>query len=120
LSLNGLENHLISTISGGEKTRVSLGAALLGKPELLILDEPTVGIDPLLRAEIWDFLHEIAASGTTLVVSSHVMDEAAHCSNLILLRNGQVLATGSPSALKQQTGQKDMEAAFLHLVRQQS
>lgn len=117
LSLDGLENHLVSTTSGGQKTRVSLAAALLGEPELLVLDEPTVGIDPLLRAEIWKFLNEIAANGTTLIVSSHVMDEAAHCNNLILLRDGKVLANDTPSELKRRTGCDNIESAFLHLVK---
>lgn len=117
LRLSEIKDHPISATSGGQKTRVSLAAALLGKPELLVLDEPTVGIDPLLRAEIWNFLADIAHSGTTLIISSHVMDEASHCDNLVLLRDGTTLATGSPTELKRKTGQHDIESAFLHLVR---
>lgn len=120
LRLDGLENHLISAVSGGQKTRVSLGAALLGEPPLLVLDEPTVGIDPLIRSEIWDFLNEIAASGTTLIISSHVMDEAIHCSHLVLLRDGMLLANDTPEALMNRTHQKTMEATFLELVRSSS
>lgn len=117
LHLNGLEQHLITAISGGQKTRVSLAAALLANPPILILDEPTVGIDPLIRSEIWDFLHEITATGITLIISSHVMEEATHCNDIVLLRDGAVLAQGSPKQLMFQSATSTMEDAFLSLIR---
>jgi ABC-2 type transport system ATP-binding protein len=115
----GLSSHrqqLISNLSGGERTRVSLAAALLGRPRLLVLDEPTVGLDPVLRASLWQQFRELAAAGTSLVVSSHVMDEAEHCDHLLLLREGRLIATGSPAAIMKRTKTQRMEAAFLSLV----
>ncbi|HET9323442.1 MAG TPA: ABC transporter ATP-binding protein [Gaiellaceae bacterium] len=116
VDLGGHEAQLVRTLSGGETSRVSLATALLGKPELLVLDEPTVGLDPVLRRDLWNMFHELAAQGTTLLVSSHVMDEADRCDDLVLLRNGRVVATGSPSELRDETHTEDLEDAFLTLA----
>jgi len=99
-------------------SRVSLAAALLGKPEVLILDEPTVGQDPVLREELWENFRSRAAAGTTVLVSSHVMDEAAKCDDLLLLRQGEIIAQDSPNTLLERTGADDFEEAFLRLIRQ--
>jgi ABC-2 type transport system ATP-binding protein len=115
----GLSSHMdqvVRTLSGGEQARVSLGAALLNEPDVLVLDEPTVGLDPLLRRDLWAFFHELAAGGTTLLVSSHVMDEAARCDSLVLLREGSILAQATPDEVLRRTGQKDLVEAFLELV----
>lgn len=118
VGLGGRERDLVSSLSGGQRARVSLAAALLGTPRLLILDEPTVGLDPVLRQELWGLFHVLAAADdpTTLIISSHVMDEASRCTGLLLMRDGQILASGSPAALLAQTGATDMEDAFLRLV----
>ncbi len=105
-----------STLSGGQLSRVCLGAALVSRPEVLILDEPTVGLDPVLRVELWDMFRTLAAGGTTLVVSSHVMDEAARCDRLLFLREGELLAQGTLPELLAATGTTDAEAAFLSLA----
>jgi ABC-2 type transport system ATP-binding protein len=107
---------LVGRLSGGQRARVSLATALLGAPELLVLDEPTVGLDPVLRRDLWDLFGRLAASGTTLLVSSHVMDEAERCSRLLLMREGRILADDSPSGLLARTGARDVESAFLMLV----
>ena len=116
--LEGQTDQIVGTLSGGERSRVSLATALLGEPELLVLDEPTVGLDPVLRRDLWATFHELAAEGTTLLVSSHVMDEADRCHDLVLLRDGRVLATGSPDDLRRRTGQDDLEEAFLALAEE--
>jgi len=108
--------QLASSLSGGERARLALATALLGSPELLILDEPTVGLDPLLRMELWKLFHRLAQQGKTLLVSSHVMDEAERCDELTLLREGKILATGTPAELKSQTACDDMEDVFISLV----
>ncbi len=108
--------RLVGRLSGGQKARVSLATALLGEPDVLVLDEPTVGLDPVLRRDLWDFFHELAAGGTTLLVSSHVMDEAARCERLLLLREGSILADLTPGELLRRTGARDLDAAFLQLV----
>ena len=108
--------RLVGRLSGGQKARVSLATALLGEPDVLVLDEPTVGLDPVLRRDLWDFFHELADSGTTLLVSSHVMDEAARCDRLLLLREGLILADLAPDELLRRTGASDLDAAFLRLV----
>ncbi|MET0788536.1 MAG: ABC transporter ATP-binding protein [Cellulomonas sp.] len=106
----------IGTLSGGERSRVSLAIALLGRPDLLVLDEPTVGLDPVLRRDLWELFHRLSRSGVSLLVSSHVMDEAARCDRLVLLRGGSVLADGTLDELLAGTGTSDAEAAFLALV----
>jgi ABC-2 type transport system ATP-binding protein len=98
---------------------VSLAVALLGTPRLLVLDEPTVGLDPVLREDLWRLFRELAASGLTLLVSSHVMDEAQRCDELLLMREGRILTQGSPAALQERTGTTDMDAAFLTLITRQ-
>lgn len=115
----GLEkqaNQLVSSLSGGQKSRVSLAIALLGTPKLLVLDEPTVGVDPVLRKQLWELFRELAEAGATLLVSSHVMDEAGRCDELVLIREGRVLAQGSPKELESRTHTDNIEASFLKLV----
>ncbi|MFE2596139.1 ABC transporter ATP-binding protein [Streptomyces sp. NPDC057617] len=110
---------LAGRLSGGQRSRVSLAVALLGTPELLVLDEPTVGLDPVLRRDLWDLFHRIAAErAATILVSSHVMDEAERCHRLLLMRDGGILADDTPDALRARTGSETVEAAFLHLVDQ--
>jgi ABC-2 type transport system ATP-binding protein len=111
-------DQLASTLSGGQWTRVSLAVALLGTPDLLVLDEPTVGLDPVLRVQLWSLFRQLVHNGTTLLVSSHVMDEAARCDRLILMREGRILADQTPMSLLQDTGTKDVEAAFLEIISQ--
>ncbi|MDJ0322947.1 ABC transporter ATP-binding protein [Cryobacterium sp. PH31-AA6] len=108
--------QLAGSLSGGQRSRVSLAGALLGSPELLVLDEPTVGLDPVLRVELWALFHRLADSGTSLLVSSHVMDEASRCDRLLLMRQGEVLADDTPDGLLSATGTPDVEAAFLALI----
>ncbi|MGV9821472.1 ABC transporter ATP-binding protein [Nocardia xishanensis] len=103
-------------LSGGQQTRASLACALVAQPDLLVLDEPTVGLDPVLRVDLWKQFHELAANGTTLLVSSHVMDEAEHCDRLLLMREGNLLAQLSPDELREQTGEQNLEKAFLTLI----
>ena len=114
------ESQVVSTLSGGERARVSLAAALVGDPELLVLDEPTVGLDPLLRRDLWDLFHRLAEGGATLLVSSHVMDEADRCDELVLLREGRVLAQSTPAGIRERTGARDLDAAFLKLIEEES
>jgi ABC-2 type transport system ATP-binding protein len=107
---------VVGRLSGGERARVSLACALLGEPELLVLDEPTVGLDPVLRRDLWRLFHELADDGTTLLVSSHVMDEADRCDRLLLMRDGCLVADDTPGALRERTGATDLEDAFLRIV----
>ncbi|MEU0398079.1 ABC transporter ATP-binding protein [Streptomyces sp. NPDC006208] len=108
---------LAGRLSGGQRSRVSLAVALLGTPEVLVLDEPTVGLDPVLRRDLWNLFHRLADErGTTLLVSSHVMDEAERCHRLMLMRDGEILAEDSPDDLRTRTRSETVEAAFLHLV----
>jgi ABC-2 type transport system ATP-binding protein len=109
-------NELVGRLSGGQRTRVSLAAALIGEPELLVLDEPTVGLDPVLRHELWELFASFAEAGTTLLVSSHVMDEADRCERLLLMRDGSIIAGDTPQGLRERTGASDIEQAFLALV----
>jgi len=109
--------QLVADLSGGQKGRASLACALVGEPDLLVLDEPTVGLDPVLRVELWDRFHALADAGTTLIVSSHVMDEAARCDRLLLLRDGELLADSTPAQLRADGGSDDLEQAFLQLIR---
>jgi ABC-2 type transport system ATP-binding protein len=113
-------DQLVSTLSGGQHSRASLACALLGRPALLILDEPTVGQDPLLREDLWRRFHELAQAGTTLVVSSHVMDEAAHCDRLVLIREGRIIADDTLAAVRRAAGTDDLEQAFLRLIKAQA
>jgi ABC-2 type transport system ATP-binding protein len=110
----------VRNLSGGQRARVSLGTALLGDPDVLVLDEPTVGLDPVLREDLWRTFHGLAARGVTLLVSSHVMDEAARCDDLLLMRDGRLLATLTPAELRDGTGEDDMERAFLRLIDRQA
>jgi ABC-2 type transport system ATP-binding protein len=114
--LPGQANQVVRTLSGGERSRASLAVALLGDPELLVLDEPTVGLDPLLRTELWRQFHDLADQGKTVLVSTHVMDEAERCDELILMRDGRIVATGSPRKLLEQTDAESLEQAFLTLA----
>jgi ABC-2 type transport system ATP-binding protein len=115
----GLTQHLatrVGSLSGGERSRASLAVALLGKPQLLVLDEPTVGLDPVLRRELWQMFHRLADEGATLLISSHVMDEAERCEHLVFMREGQIIASASPDEIRRQTGQHDLEDAFIALA----
>ena len=103
-------------LSGGQRSRASLAVALLGSPDVLVLDEPTVGLDPVLRRDLWRLFHELADAGAGVLVSSHVMDEAERCDRLLLMRDGAILAHDTPAAIKAQAGADDVESAFLALV----
>jgi ABC-2 type transport system ATP-binding protein len=118
VGLRDLEGRVVRTLSGGQVSRVSLAAALLAGPELLVLDEPTVGLDPLLRRDLWRTFRTLAEAGVTLIVSSHVMDEADHCDQLLLLREGKLIADEAPASLRARTGCDDLDDAFLALVEQ--
>ncbi len=109
-------DRVVERLSGGQRTRVSLATALLGAPELLVLDEPTVGLDPVLRRDLWRLFKDLAEQGTTLVVSSHVMDEADRCDALLLIRDGRLLAQATPAELRARTGAEQLDEAFLRLI----
>lgn len=109
-------DSVVGRLSGGQRSRVSLAVALLTRPEVLVLDEPTVGLDPVLRRQLWDTFASIAAAGAAIVVSSHVMDEAERCDRLLLMREGRLIADDEPAALLARTGTTDVESAFLALV----
>jgi ABC-2 type transport system ATP-binding protein len=119
VGLGDARGQVVATLSGGQLSRASLAAALLGSPELLVLDEPTVGLDPVLREELWELFHELADRGTALMISSHVMDEAAKCGRLLLMRDGAIIADDTPDALRAQTETDDLGEAFLRLIKRQ-
>jgi ABC-2 type transport system ATP-binding protein len=116
VGLDRQAHQLVRKLSGGQRARVSLAAAFVGEPRLLLLDEPTVGLDPLLRRELWSLFSKLAAEGATLLVSSHVLDEARHCDQLVLLREGRLLAQLTPRELTSRTGTEDMDEAFVRLI----
>jgi ABC-2 type transport system ATP-binding protein len=116
VGLGDAAGQLVGTLSGGQHARASLACALLSKPEVLVLDEPTVGQDPVLRNDLWQQFHALAAAGTTILVSSHVMDEAGRCERLILIREGRIVADDTPAAVRVATGTDDLDEAFLRLV----
>jgi ABC-2 type transport system ATP-binding protein len=116
VGLAGREGQITASLSGGERARVSLASALLNRPELLILDEPTVGLDPVLRAELWAMFHGLARGGATLLISSHVMDEASECDRLLLMRDGALLEQTTPERLRRDTGEQDLARAFLAVI----
>jgi len=117
VGLSSLAKRKAADLSGGQFSRVSLACALVSKPSLLVLDEPTVGLDPVLRAELWSQFADMAAAGTTLIISSHVMEEAGHCDSLLLLRDGALLAQLTPEELRRRGRTQDLELAFLHLIQ---
>jgi ABC-2 type transport system ATP-binding protein len=117
--LDSLGDRLVRTLSGGEQARASLATALVGRPAVLILDEPTVGLDPVLRRDLWATFHRLADEGAALVVSSHVMDEAANCDELLLLREGDLLARATPNQLRERTDTDDLAEAFLRLIERE-
>jgi ABC-2 type transport system ATP-binding protein len=110
--------QLVTDLSGGQKARASLACAMVSRPRVLILDEPTVGQDPVLRDDLWRQFRELAASGVTVLVSSHVMDEAGRCDRLLLIREGHLIADDTPAAIRESTRTTDLEDAFLHLIRE--
>jgi ABC-2 type transport system ATP-binding protein len=119
VALTDHADQVAGSLSGGERARASLATALLGEPALLVLDEPTVGLDPVLRRDLWAYFGRLAASGVALLVSSHVMDEAEHCDQLLLMRDGNLLARARPDELREQTGKQNLEQAFLALIERE-
>jgi ABC-2 type transport system ATP-binding protein len=117
VGLASAAGQLVGDLSGGQRSRASLACVMVGRPDLLVLDEPTVGQDPVLREELWARFHALARDGATLLVSSHVMDEAGRCDRLIFIREGRLIADDTPSAVRASTGSDDLEAAFLRIVR---
>ncbi len=117
VALADAAQQTVGSLSGGQQSRVSLATALVHRPKVLVLDEPTVGLDPILRADLWQSFRELATDGTTLLVSSHSMDEAAECDDLLLMREGAILAATTPDGLRAQTGESDLSRAFLAVVR---
>jgi ABC-2 type transport system ATP-binding protein len=118
VGLGDAAKQLVSDLSGGQKARASLACAMVSRPRVLILDEPTVGQDPVLRDDLWRQFRELAASGVTVLVSSHVMDEAGRCDRLLLIREGHLIADDTPAAIREATHTNDLEDAFLHLIRE--
>jgi len=116
VDLYARRGSVVSTLSGGMRQRCSLACALVHRPQLLLLDEPTVGVDPQLRVQFWEQFRRMAAGGTTIIVSSHVMDEAERCRRLGLIQYGRLLAEGSPSEVRAQAGTQNLEEAFLKLA----
>jgi ABC-2 type transport system ATP-binding protein len=120
VGLEGFERRVTGSLSGGQRSRVSLATALLAEPDVLVLDEPTVGLDPVLRGELWQTFQRLAGAGTTLLVSSHVMDEAAECEALLLMRDGALLLETTPQRLRADTGEDDLSRAFLAVIERDS
>lgn len=118
VDLQKYEKRTVHSLSGGQRARVSLAIALLGNPDILILDEPTVGLDPVLRKQLWALFRALAKVGKTLLVSSHVMDEAEHCDDILLLRDGKLLWNDSREKLLHDTHTNTVEAAFLKKVEE--
>jgi ABC-2 type transport system ATP-binding protein len=116
VDLDDYRSQVVGRLSGGQRSRASLAVALLGTPDVLVLDEPTVGLDPVLRRDLWDLFHRIADRGAAVLVSSHVMDEAERCHRLLLMREGRIIADGPPEEIRRGTGAADIEGAFLRLV----
>lgn len=116
VGLGSHQDSLVNNLSGGQRSRASLACALVNDPEVLVLDEPTVGLDPVLRVELWDLFRELASQGRSLLVSSHVMDEASRCDDLLLLREGTIIAHDTPAGIAQTTGTHDLEQSFLRLI----
>lgn len=116
VDLEPQRHQIVEKLSGGQQTRVSLAIALIGRPALLVLDEPTVGLDPVLRRDLWALFRALADGGVTLLISSHVMDEASHCDQLLLLRSGRLIANDAVRNILKSTGTRDVESAFLRLV----
>lgn len=116
VNLRGQARQRVDSLSGGQENRVSLAVAVLGRPEVLVLDEPTVGLDPVLREDLWVVFRALADRGTTLLVSSHVMDEALRCDRLLLMRDGRIIADTTPEGLLAETGATDPDRAFLTLI----
>ena len=117
VGLTDLRAQTSGSLSGGQRSRVSLATALLNRPAVLVLDEPTVGLDPVLRADLWATFHRLADDGTTLLISSHVMDEAGECDELLLMRDGRLLEQTTPARLRDETGEDDLGRAFLRVIR---
>jgi ABC-2 type transport system ATP-binding protein len=118
VGLGDAKTQLVGSLSGGQRARASLACAIIGRPEILVLDEPTVGQDPVLRNELWQRFHGFAADGTTILVSSHVMDEAGRCDRLLFIREGSLIADDTPDAVRKHTGTDDLEQAFLDLIEE--
>jgi ABC-2 type transport system ATP-binding protein len=118
VALDDHRDQVVGRLSGGQRSRASLAVALLGEPDLLVLDEPTVGLDPVLRRDLWALFHELADAGSAVLVSSHVMDEAERCDRLLLMREGRIIADGSPDEVRERTHTSDIEQAFLSLVEE--
>jgi ABC-2 type transport system ATP-binding protein len=116
VGMGAFAGRVVGSLSGGQRARVSLATALLNEPPLLVLDEPTVGLDPLLRRDLWETFAGLADTGTTLLVSSHVMDEADRCDHLLLMRDGHILAAQTPRQLREQTGEDDLGEAFVRTI----
>ena len=116
VGMDAFAGRVVGSLSGGQRARVSLATALLNEPPLLVLDEPTVGLDPLLRRDLWGTFARLAEAGTTLLVSSHVMDEADRCSHLLLMRDGHILAAQTPEELRGETGEDDLGEAFVRTI----
>jgi len=114
VDLDGYRDQVVGNLSGGQRSRASLAVALLGDPEVLILDEPTVGLDPVLRRDLWALFHRLADAGKAVLVSSHVMDEAERCDRLLLMRDGRIIADGTPAEIRGDA--RDIEDAFLRIV----